>query len=124
MQLGDLDQSSLVEDYLLDINLSEFFQVMQLLDEQKNLKEHYRQLPLIRERIEDRHVLNVSEFRDYLDKAKKIHYKLQQVYDFEEQYRHHQPNSNQDMLTQLNRFTSQTDVPQKDIVRLIDALKL
>jgi len=42
MQLGDLDQTSLVEDFLLDINLNEFFQAMQLLDDQKNLKELYR----------------------------------------------------------------------------------
>jgi len=34
-------------------------------------------MPLIRERIEDRHVLNVVEFKEYLDKAKKLNQKIQ-----------------------------------------------
>ena len=39
--------------------------------------------PLVRERIETLHVLVVHDFKDYMDKARKIHLRLFQMQDFE-----------------------------------------
>ena len=49
---------------------------MQLLENQRKLAEKHNMLPLVRERIERLHVLTVREFKDYMDKARKIHQRL------------------------------------------------
>lgn len=50
---------------------------MQLLEQQKELvKVHQFNFPLVRERIEPPHSLTINDFKDYVDKAKKIHQKL------------------------------------------------
>ena len=46
---------------------------MQLLEKQRVLAEVYNQLPLIRERIELPQVLSVPKFKEYTEKARKIH---------------------------------------------------
>ena len=58
----------------MQVNLAEFLQVMQLLETQKELVRVQQQtFPLVRERIEPPHPLTVNDFKDYVDKARKIH---------------------------------------------------
>lgn len=58
----------------MQVNLAEFLQVMQLLETQRELVRVQQQtFPLVRERIEPPHSLTVNDFKDYVDKARKIH---------------------------------------------------
>jgi hypothetical protein len=44
------------------------------LETQRELvKTHSQTLPLVRERIEPPHSLNINDFKEYVEKAKKIH---------------------------------------------------
>lgn len=57
--------------------------MLQLLESQRRLTERHNSLPLVRERIEQIHVLYVPELKDFMDKARKIHQRLYQIQEFE-----------------------------------------
>ena len=96
------------------MNQAEFFQVMQLLENQRKLTEKHNMLPLVRERIETLHVLVVHEFKDYLERARKMHQRLCQMQEFE------LPPG----LEALSGEDRQNFVSQKEIGDLINALKM
>ena len=76
--------NSPIEMFIMQVNLTEFFQVMQLLETQRELvKTHQQTFPLVRERIEPPHSLTINDFKDYVDKAKKIHQKLNLIQEFQ-----------------------------------------
>ena len=53
---------------------------MALIEGQRELvKTHQQAFPLVRERLEQSCPLTVEHFRDYVDKAKKIHGKLNAI---------------------------------------------
>jgi len=58
---------------------------VQLLEQQKNLvAAHKKNLPLVRENVEPTYVMeNINEFKDYVEKCKKIHKKLYQIKDYQ-----------------------------------------
>ena len=87
---------------------------MQLLENQRKLTEKHNMLPLVRERIETLHVLVVHDFKDYMDKARKIHQRLFQMQDFE------LPPELEDM----SGDDKQQFISQKEISDLINALKM
>lgn len=66
----------LVEYQLLPINLNEFLHVASILDGQKLLQKEFKELPLIREGIEEIYPFDTAEFKEFLEKAKKMHSKL------------------------------------------------
>ena len=111
--LGTGDQCGIVEQ-LIQVNQAEFFQVMQLLENQRKLTEKHNMLPLVRERIETLHVLVVHEFKDYLERARKMHQRLCQMQEFE------LPPE----LEALGGEDRQNFISQKEIGDLINALKM
>ena len=86
------------------------------IDEKRKLTEKHNMLPLVRERIETLHVLTVREFKDYIDKARKIHQKLFYMQDYE------LPSELEEM-SEVEKIKMQY-ISQKEISDLINALKM
>lgn len=65
------------EFFIQQVNLQEFFSILHLLELQTPLtKLHQQCFPLIREGIEPRVSLVVADFKEYVDKARKIYQRL------------------------------------------------
>ncbi|TNV72481.1 hypothetical protein FGO68_gene66 [Halteria grandinella] len=80
-----LSQFSIESPIMQSLNVSEFIHSLQLLEQQKNnaiTKELISQ-PLIRENLEELYPFDINDFKEYLDKVRKLHLKIKQIYDFQ-----------------------------------------
>ena len=67
-----------------NLNVTDFINALQLLEHQKQgqIYKELMQMPLIRENFEEIQPFDISEFKEYLEKVRKLHLKVRQIYDF------------------------------------------
>ncbi|CDW78932.1 UNKNOWN [Stylonychia lemnae] len=97
---------TLVDFHLADANLNELIHSIQLLDQQKLLQKELLMQPLIREGFEEIQPFDMNEFKDYVEKVKKINNKIRMIYEF-----------------QAYDLDPNNSLRSKDIQDLIDSLK-
>eukprot|EP00347_Sterkiella_histriomuscorum_P004756 403359225 len=98
---------NLVEFQLLTLNFNEFVHTVQLLESQKALYFELKQQPLLREGFEEIQPFDINDFKEYVDKARKIYQKIRQINDFE-----------------VYDLDHTNNLRTKDVQDLIEALKM